>query len=207
MEEIGHGLRDGGMMTIPRHAGKCGFGHGMAESISKPRHVGTFVLIGHMSIIAMKRSRTTREQAGEGTALEVSSLIDVCFLLLIYFLVATTIQKKETDLPLQLPEDRAGTDVPDSPYVIRVTVDGAVQAGTGAVVEVLDTNVGARDVPLLLSALRMYAQGVRAGMREPAVRLIVDDGTQQQRVIDVLNAVVAANISVVAIDDLTRDPK
>lgn len=161
---------------------------------------------GRMSIKPMKRNRTTREQAGEGTTLEISSLIDICFLLLIYFLVATTIQKKETDLPLQLPEERGGADVPDSPYVIRVDVNGAVQSGSGNFVELLDTNVGSRDMPLLLTALRMYALGVRAGMREPAVRLIVDDGAQQQRVIDVLNAVVEAKIAVVAIDDLTEIP-
>ena len=41
---------------------------------------------------------------GEGEAVvDVSSLIDVCFLLLVFFMVTVTIAPRESDLELKLP--------------------------------------------------------------------------------------------------------
>jgi biopolymer transport protein ExbD len=149
----------------------------------------------------MKRSHT-RDAGEENSPLEISSLIDICFLLLIYFLVATTLQKKETDLPLAMPTipDKS-VDVPDSPLFIRLDVEGAVHVGAGDHAQVLDTDATSREVPLLLNTLRLYAAGIKAGQREPMVQLVVADGANQQRVVDVLNAFVAAEISNVAFDD------
>ena len=65
----------------------------------------------------------------------------------------------------------------------------------------LDTDATSREVPLLLNTLRLYAAGIKAGQREPMVQLVVADGANQQRVVDVLNAFVAAEISNVAFDD------
>ena len=150
----------------------------------------------------MKRSHNTRDAGETSSPLEISSLIDVCFLLLIYFLVATTIQKKERDLPLAMPTiPNKSFDVPDSPLFVRLDLEGSVHVGVGEQAQVLDTDATSREVPLLLNTLRLYAAGIKAGLREPMVQLVVDDGANQQRVMDVLNAFVAAKISHVAFDD------
>ncbi len=51
---------------------------------------------------AMRRKRNVHVNDDE-PALDISSLIDVCFLLLIYFIVTSTMQPREQDLPMTLP--------------------------------------------------------------------------------------------------------
>ena len=51
----------------------------------------------------MARHKRQQLEPEEEPALDISSLIDVCFLLLIYFLVTSTIKPRESDLGLQLP--------------------------------------------------------------------------------------------------------
>lgn len=153
----------------------------------------------------MKHNHDTRDAGEENSPLEISSLIDICFLLLIYFLVATTLQKKETDLPLAMPvPGKPSVDLPDTPLFIRLDAVGAVYAGVGDHAQLLDTDAASREVPLLVNTLRLYAAGIKAGQREPLVQLALADGANQQRVMDVLNAFVAAEITHVAFEDYGR---
>jgi biopolymer transport protein ExbD len=151
----------------------------------------------------MNRNKNARSIAEGNPTLDISSLIDVCFLLLIYFLVATTMQKKETDLPLALPGERfEGTHPREiDPLLITINAQGAIHAGASSSMELLDTDATSRDVPLLMGTLRLYAAGVWAGNRQPLVQLKVDNGANQQRVMDVLNAFVAAKIQDVTFSD------
>ena len=154
--------------------------------------------------IMMKRNKNARS-IGEGTpSLDISSLIDVCFLLLIYFLVATTIQKKEMDVPLTLPSEPDGSTIPQiiDPLLIKIDAQGAIHAGATSFQELLDTDATSRDVPLLLGTLRLYAAGAWAGHRQPLVQLQVDNGANQQRVMDVLNALVMTKIHDITFSDL-----
>lgn len=151
----------------------------------------------------MKRQKNTRN-AGEGNpSLEISSLIDVCFLLLIYFLVATTIQKKEMDVPLALPGPPNEAIHPREidPLLVQIDARGAIHVGAASSQMLLDTNISSREVPLLVGVLRLYAAGAWAGNRQPLVQVRVDSGASQQRVIDVLNAFVGEKISDVTFSD------
>lgn len=57
----------------------------------------------------------------------LTPLIDVVFLLLVFFLVATTFRKDEVELDLQLPEASTGEAAEKSrPIVINVRADGAL---------------------------------------------------------------------------------
>lgn len=51
----------------------------------------------------MSRQRKHNGEKSTGSMLDVSSLIDVCFLLLIYFLVTSTILPPESDLGMKPP--------------------------------------------------------------------------------------------------------
>ncbi len=83
-------------------------------------------------------------------ALDISSLIDVCFLLLVYFLVTSTIQPRETDLQLQLPANRGDEIQPlIVPLFIRVEAGDAVYVGTGPNQQVMDTDASVRELPIL----------------------------------------------------------
>lgn len=137
-------------------------------------------------------------------ALDISSLIDVCFLLLIYFLVATTIQKKEVDVPLALPAAApSDADMPEiDPLFIKVDANGAIFTGTGSNQTMMDTDIASRQVPMLSQQLGLYVTGANSGGKKPLVQMWVDGGANQQRVIDVLNALVGAGISSVTFTDL-----
>jgi biopolymer transport protein ExbD len=152
--------------------------------------------------MARHRKYQTDEEANPG--LDISSLIDVCFLLLIYFLVATTIQKKEVDVPLALPSSApSDAEMPDiDPLFIKVDASGAIYTGAGSSQQMLDTDTGSRALPMLSQQLQLYVVGANSGGKKPLVQMWVDGGANQQRVIDVLNALVGAGISSVTFTDL-----
>lgn len=152
--------------------------------------------------MARHRKYQTDEEANPG--LDISSLIDVCFLLLIYFLVATTIQKKEVDVPLALPSSApSDAEMPDiDPLFIKVDASGAIYTGAGSSAQMLDTDTSVRGLPMLTQQLTLYVAGANSGGKKPLVQMWVDGGANQQRVIDVLNALVGAGISSVTFTDL-----
>lgn len=152
----------------------------------------------------MARHRKYQSAEEANPALDISSLIDVCFLLLIYFLVATTIQKKEVDVPLALPSSApSDAEMPDiDPLFIKVDANGAVYAGAGSSAQLLDTDTSVRILPLLSQQLNLYVTGANSGGKKPLVQMWVDGAANQQRVIDVLNALVGAGISSVTFTDL-----
>ena len=154
-------------------------------------------------------ARHKKRQAYEDVppALDISSLIDVCFLLLIYFIVTSTLSPKETDLQMQLPAKvQDSTKTPDiNPMFIRVDANGTIFVGTGSAQQILDSDPQVRNVPLLSSQLNLYASAARGADSMPLVQLYVDGNAVQQRVIDVLNALARVEISSVTFTDLV-DP-
>jgi biopolymer transport protein ExbD len=135
--------------------------------------------------------------------LDISSLIDICFLLLIYFLVSMTIVPREQDLGMSLPTIAGNPGQPPiPPMIIRIDGQGAVYTGNGLAERQLDTYEDSRDLPLLSSQLVLYKDAARTAGDHPSVMLRVDSNTRQQRVIDVLNALAAVEISSVTFEDL-----
>lgn len=138
--------------------------------------------------------------------LDISSLIDATFLLLIYFLVTTTIQPREQDVPMTLPAAAPSETPPDiEPKFIRINANGAIYVGTRGSEIPMDSDPDVREVPLLTDDLRSYAQGAKAIGTEPLVQMYVDGEASQQRVIDVLNALAGVGISKVTFTDLLDD--
>jgi biopolymer transport protein ExbD len=152
----------------------------------------------------MARHRKYEAAEESDPALDISSLIDVCFLLLIYFLVTSTISPRESDLGMALPAQN-----PDSsqqaeidPLFIRIEASGAIYTGTGSGQQQMDTDISVRELPLLRGQLDMYASAARAAGSKPLVQIYADGGATQQRVIDVLNALAGVNINSVTFTDL-----
>jgi biopolymer transport protein ExbD len=139
--------------------------------------------------------------------LDISSLIDVCFLLLIYFIVTSTITPREQDLGMALPANSPpSSEQPKiDPMFIKVNASGAIFTGVGASEQALDTDMSVRELPLLLSQLQLYSAAARSAGNNPLVQIWVDPGTTQQRVIDVLNALAGVGISAVTFTDLIED--
>lgn len=153
----------------------------------------------------MARHKKSAREPEPDPELDISSLIDVCFLLLIYFIVTSTITPRETDLGMALPASTPRTEQPKiEPMFIRVDAAGAIYVGTGASQQALDTDSSAREVPLLDSQLELYSQAARSAGNNPLVQIYVDPGATQQRVIDVLNALAGQNITSVTFTDLVE---
>lgn len=153
----------------------------------------------------MARHKTILSASEPEPQLDISSLIDVCFLLLIYFLVTSTIAPRERDLPLALPSGIAAPNSPIEALFIRVDGAGAVFTGTGASERPMDNVTANRNLPLLANQLDLYHAAARSAGEMPLAQIWVDPGAMQQRVIDVLNALAAAGIDRVTFTDLLEE--
>lgn len=87
--------------------------------------------------------RIRREDAGEEQLLSMTSLLDIMFILLIFFLVASSFTQEERDLEIRLPRADPEAALSAAPRVLVVNVrrDGRVTVGakTLAIEEVART--------------------------------------------------------------------
>jgi biopolymer transport protein ExbD len=148
----------------------------------------------------MKRHKSFRSTTDDQPSLDISSLIDVCFLLLIYFLVATTIQKKEVDVPSHFAtEPNSLTPLDIDPLMISIHNNGTISCGSEKSAMILDSDPSSRHLPLLEAQVGQYKEHL--GTRQPLVQIRVEENVNQQRVMDVLNAMLAKDIKQVAFLD------
>lgn len=154
----------------------------------------------------MARHKKLIYETTADTDLDVSSLIDVCFLLLIYFIVTSTIVPAERDLGMALPSKTRPDIVhpPIPPMVLRINEQGVVFSGIGNAEQMLDSDPDSRNLPLLISQLELYKNAATSSGDIPKVLLEVNENVRQQRMIDVLNAFAATGISSVAFNELIR---
>ena len=135
--------------------------------------------------------------------LDISSLIDVCFLLLIYFIVTTTIQASEQDVNMKLPSVSTGGDPSEiDPMLIKIDPSGIIYLGTADSREILDTETSDRSVPLLSQRIELYKSSADLAGSTPVVQMSIDGDAEQQRVLDVLNCLAKNEIKSVTFTDL-----
>jgi len=144
----------------------------------------------------MIKKKIGKQNEDVAPGLDISSLIDVSFLLLIYFLVTSTLDPRESDLGLTMPPPTVmtGSVLPTiDPLKIQVDQAGNVVWDN----ELLDTNDGSHELVMLADRLRTYVEAWRV-MREenePRVELEVDDAVSGQRFIDVINCLAEVEIT------------
>ena len=75
----------------------------------------------------------------DGPTIELTPIIDMVFLLLIFFLVATTYQQAEREMRIALPEAESAGPITMQlrEIVINVTSDGGIFGGRGVTLEEL----------------------------------------------------------------------
>ena len=125
-------------------------------------------------------------------SLNLAPMIDVVFLLLIFFMVATTFATQEKELDLDLPTAETGEVKADKPAEVVVNVT----AGGDLVVE--------GDVVDLARLKEILARAARANAKT-AVTIRGDRESQLQRVTDVMNACKFAGLEDFGI--MTRDAR
>ncbi len=149
----------------------------------------------------IKRAGTEAEEPN----LDISSLIDVCFLLLIYFIVTSIIAPTEKDLPMTIPSGHGEFNSDNTTALIGIRGDGAIIMNPGDSQEVLDTDVNDRKISQVSERLAMMQSMAQAGGSHLIVQIIAYEGVGQQRFIDFLNCLRGHGINSVIITDFTDD--
>jgi biopolymer transport protein ExbD len=124
-------------------------------------------------------------------AFQIAPMIDVVFLLLIYFMVGATLQKQEADIAFQLPgvaEQDTPLDLPDE-QIIEIGADGRVVVNEYA----YDTP-GARSLPQLAGMLARFRQACDANKVAAVVTIAPHDGVPHQAIVRVMDACARAGI-------------
>lgn len=141
----------------------------------------------------------------EEPGLDMSSMIDVSFLLLIYFLVTQTLDPKETDLGMTLPttDSSSASEVEIDQMTITVNAAGAIVVDD----KTLDEDVNNRTLAGLDEKLKQYKDAADLTGSQPVVVVAADDSAVGQRFIDVLNALAKVKIHNVTITGFSDKKK
>lgn len=139
--------------------------------------------------------RTRRDFFAEETGFSLDSMLDIVFLLLIYFMVTAAFVKEEADISMSLPsrvEQDEPLDMPEE-QVIDIMTDGSVWLNGQPFDD--ETSNLLPELTRTLARFRVAAED--AGV--PAFIVVqAEDAARHQRIIDVLNACAVAEISLVS---------
>ena len=125
-------------------------------------------------------------------------MIDMVFLLLVFFMVTAKPIKQESDISLGLPGTvtaEEAVDLPDEQR-IRIEDDGSIVLNDSVLASAADTNLKE-----LVAILQRFKESSDANKSEALVTLDAADGTNHQRIVDVLNACARASITGVTFSD------
>ncbi len=152
----------------------------------------------------MARHKKMQAPEEDEPGLDISSLIDVCFLLLIYFLVTSQIVKKEQELSTSLPSTSPSETPPDlAPMLILLEGNGNISLkGETGVVELIESDSDARELTNLTPRLELHKSVADTSSQKALVQIRVAGDAVQQRVIDVLNALAGAGITEITFTDI-----
>jgi len=123
-------------------------------------------------------------------------MIDMVFLLLVFFMVSAKPIKPEADVGLELPgkvEQSESLDIPDEQRIEILSDGQIVLNGTN-----LD-GPGSSTLPQLTALMRRYKESCLRNKTEPLVTIQASDDTRHQRIIDVMNVMAALEITGVTI--------
>ncbi|GAB4167012.1 MAG: biopolymer transporter ExbD [Terrimicrobiaceae bacterium] len=124
--------------------------------------------------------------------MQMGPMIDMVFLLLVFFMVTAKPIKQESDISMALPGTAAqeeALEIPDEQQ-LAIMADGTIVLNELPVATPAD-----RDMPRLFSILRRFKQSADASKSEALVTISADDRSQHQRIVDVLNVCARAGIS------------
>jgi len=131
--------------------------------------------------------------------LNVAPLIDMVFLLLVYFMVTASLVKSEADLGIRLPgmvAQAESVDMADE-QMVEVRSTGEVILNNSHY-----GNTVNNELPELTTILTRYRMASDAAKTEAMITIWADDEAQHQRVIDVMNSCAAAGIKNVTFSNI-----
>ncbi len=119
---------------------------------------------------------------------QIAPMVDVVFVLLLFFMASAGSQVVERELNISLPSGRGGqaSGPPPTPVIIDISADGLVSMNS----KIFDTPVS-KEMPELRARLKENIE--RFGDKDPVI-IRPDSSARQERIIDVLNSAAAAGV-------------
>jgi len=130
--------------------------------------------------------------------MQMGPMIDMVFLLLVFFMVTAKPVKQESDISLGLPGTVSAEETVELPdeQRIRIEDDGSIVLNDSVIGPPADSALST-----LVATLKRFKESADANKADALVTLDAADGTNQQRIVDVLNACAKADISGVTFSD------
>lgn len=135
-----------------------------------------------------------RKKADEKVGVPIAPMIDVVFLLLIYFMVSSTLERQEADLSFQLPgtvEQDEPLDIPDE-QTIEIREDGQIVVNEYPY-DAPDASV----LSELASMLTRFREASQANKVEAIVTIAPADAVSHAQIVKVMDACSLAGIEAV----------
>ncbi len=124
--------------------------------------------------------------------MQMGPMIDMVFLLLVFFMVTARPVKQESDISLGLPGTVAQEESLEIPDEQRILIEGD---GSIVLNEMTLGRPEDRELTQLFATLKRYKEACDANQSEALVVIDADDATVHQRIVDVLNACAKAEIT------------
>lgn len=137
---------------------------------------------------------TLKKKKRPGPGMQIAPMIDIVFLMLIYFMVSATIEKQEADVSFQLPGTVPQASALDMPDEQIIEIDSA---GRVIVNDYAYDDPGAARLVELTAMLARFRETSQANRVEAAVTLAPADEAPHQVVVRVLDACSAAGIEAI----------
>jgi biopolymer transport protein ExbD len=136
--------------------------------------------------------RRIQKKPQDKPQIPIAPLIDAVFLLLIYFMVTSSLERQEADISFELPGTVAQEEPLEMPdeQIIEIRADGQV-----VVNEYNYDSPNARRLVELQAMLTRLQEASRANKTETQVTIAPAPTTQHARIINVMDAVAAAGIT------------
>ncbi len=130
------------------------------------------------------------EMMNKKAELQIAPLIDVVFLLLIYFMVTASLVKKEADLSFMLPAKVETTDPISLPIEVLIEVS---ELGD-ILVDGMVFGQNSSDLNDLIAQLVSLKEAADSSNSELIVNILPADKAQHGRIINVMDACAAAQV-------------
>jgi len=134
--------------------------------------------------------------------MQMGPMIDMVFLLLVFFMVTAKPVKQESDLNIGLPGTVAQEEAIDIPDEQRITIraDGQIILND----QPMDSPKG-DSLPTLLATLKRFKETADANKTEALITIDADDAATHQRIVSVLNTCAQAKITGVTFADSSTE--
>ncbi|MDF1826114.1 MAG: biopolymer transporter ExbD [Verrucomicrobiales bacterium] len=146
--------------------------------------------------------RRVRKRRNTTVEMQMGPMIDMVFLLLVFFMVSAKPITPESDIPMGLPgqvSQEESVDIPDEARVV-IETDGQVVLNE----QQLDTP-GSSSLPELRSVLDRFRKSAENAGADALVTVAPFDTVPHQRLVDVLNACAEAGITGVTLAGATDE--